>query len=153
MKYILAAILALAPALAIAQADPVVVNSVRSQLRAISEQMTRYAVLTMDVSGSNSAHVISPKAGVVNRFQCINQAALGGSTATISPSVNGVYMGVVSATITSGTAVGAIVSGTVVTSNTVAEGDALRLQISTGLTGAGRLNCQFVISPTMNYRN
>lgn len=66
MKTVLTLALLLLAPLAVAQTvDQIVVNSDRSQLRALTEQTAKIAPLAIDVSGTNSAHTIAPMSGVM----------------------------------------------------------------------------------------
>lgn len=131
--------------------DPIVVNTVRDQLRALTDTLNFYPELTLPVSGSGVAYTRAPVDGTVTRVDCINQAAMTGSTAILSPSIAGVYMGIASTTVPSSTAVGGTLTIVPTTSNSVVAGDTLRLAIGTGQQGAGSLKCQFAIDPTLTY--
>lgn len=145
----IAGLLSLAASTALA--DAVATVPTRNQLRALTDTLDFYVALPVTVSGSNASYVPSPVTGTVKDFVCVNQASVSGVTSYISPSIAGVYMGSISATILSTTTVGGVVSGTVTTSNSVVAGDVLRLAISSGLQGAGTLICRFKIEPTLIY--
>jgi len=121
------------------------------QFRYLTNTLNFYPQVVMSVSGTHTTYAVAPVSGQVTNFACVNQAAIGGTVATISPSIGNIYMGIASTTMPSSTAVGGVVSGTITTSNTVVAGQALRLQIGTGLTGAGSMNCMFTIDPTVSY--
>jgi hypothetical protein len=121
------------------------------QFRTLTNTLNFYPQVIMSVSGTHTTYAVAPVSGRVTGFQCVNQGAVGGTVATISPSIGSIYMGIASTTILSTTAIGGVVSSTVTTSNTVAAGEALRLQIGTGITGAGSLNCHFKLDPTLTY--
>lgn len=121
------------------------------QFRYLTNTLNFYPQTVLNVSGTNAAFAIAPVSGQVTKLTCVNQAALTGTTATISPSIGTVYMGTATATVTSVTAVGGVVSATIATSNTVTAGQALRVHSSTGITAGGTVNCMFTIDPTVTY--
>lgn len=100
-----------------------------------------YVSCTTDISPTSQCYVPVPFNSAVTKLWGVNSQTLaqGASDTTVSLKVDGVAVSSDSITITSGTAVGGVISATITqsTSSTVDAGDAIEIESDGGLSSGG----------------